>query len=559
MWINIPEPLQRIAQGKEAGTNNFILQIYSYDRFPSIQEGLFYLKKWSSLEEVLIKWLCIEHDVVVVFSAKDNLKFPDMEMERKFKDMMFHGTEISFISDDKYSRMSMEGIKLFELPKDVVESAYAISAALEQQKLKIAVVILRAEVLLPRTGIDYRLLDNIKCWESISEKHTVVFLTDNKENIHHEIRHIGPPLMVHLEWSAPIKEDFEKLFMSLKIVSPKIFDGNDIKRLAVACEGLHYLEIEILLKQLEREKKIFTEDIPRRFVRDKQKLSAQSRPQGLFLGERPNTTFDMVVGLESVKEIIRTKFIYPLKYPDLLKKRKIEIRGGLLLFGPPGTGKTMIGKAIATELNAPFFLVSAADIKNAYVGESENNVKRLFAEARKQKPYSIIFIDEIESLFPRRGTQESTHMNGLIAQFLAEMEGINTDKQTPVLVIGATNRPLDIDSAALRPGRFDYKILVPLPDKEMRQQLFHLHLRDSLTADIDYLLLADWTDGCSGADIAGICRRSEEALISKDVQMGINHPIDMNIIGEVIRKSAPSVTKMDMERFRELGHRWNEC
>src|SRR3989338_1984108 len=351
MWINVPESVQKIAKCKEAGTNSFILQVYSYDRFPSIQEGLFYLKKWSSLEDVVIRWLCLEHDIVVTFSAKDNLEFPNIEMERKFKELMSTGVEMNFTADDKYSRMSMEGIKLYELPTDVVESAKAVSTALVQEKLKVAVVILRAEILLPGTGIDYRLLDNIKSWGVISENHTVIFLTDNKENIHPEIMHIGPPLMVHLEWPAPMKNDFERLFTGLKIITPQVFDGSDIGKLAAACECLHYLEMETVLNKVQNRKEVLTEAMLQGIAGNAQRLSIQHRAADWVI-ERPNVTFEMVAGLEDVKKIIQIKLIYPLKHPDRLKIRKIKVGGGILLFGPPGTGKTMIAKAIATELRS---------------------------------------------------------------------------------------------------------------------------------------------------------------------------------------------------------------
>ena len=149
--IDIPEPLKVIKANKEAGINSFVMQLYFNDQYPCLQGGLFYFK-WHSIEEVMVEWLCLEHDIVVLFSAKDNIKFPDAEMERKFKDLM--GTQVQLNPDDKYSRLSMQGVKLFELPKDPVESCYAISKALAQKKLKIAVVIQRAEILLSNASID---------------------------------------------------------------------------------------------------------------------------------------------------------------------------------------------------------------------------------------------------------------------------------------------------------------------------------------------------------------------------------------------------------------------
>ena len=548
--INLPESLKVIKANKESGINSFVMQLYFNDQYPCLQGGLFYFR-WHSIEEVMVEWLCLEHDIVVLFSAKDNIKFPDVEMERKFKDLM--GTQVQFNPDDKYSRLSMQGVKLFELPKDPVESCYAISKALAQKKFKIAIVIQRAEVLFSNASIDYRLLDSVKSWVTYMNIHTLIFVTDNKENIHREIGQMNPPLVKHLEWNPPTEKDFEKLFTYLKIIKPHLFDGSELRRLASACEGIHYREIENLLSRLENEKTILTEELLKKVSEDAKRGAARNSA-GDWLVEKPNITFDQVAGLDEVKEMIEI-IIHYFKHPDLLKKRKIRI-GKPLLYGPPGTGKTMIGKAIATLMEAPFFYVKAADIKNMYIGESERNIKRLFMEARRHR-LSTIFIDEIESIIPRRGSYESMHMTGVVSQFLAEMDGLDTDQKNPILVIGATNRPQDIDSAALRPGRFDNKILVSLPDKKARKQIFNCNLKDRFTADIDYHLLVAQTEGYSGADISGICERVEYGLSRLDIIEKRPHLITTSYILETIRKIKPSVSKEEMEWFRNYDRTQN--
>jgi len=552
--IDAPEPLKVIKANKQAGINSFIMQLYFNDQYPCLQKGLFYFK-WRSIEDFIVEWLCLEYDIVVLFSAKDNIKFPDAEMERKFKDLM--GTQVQFNPNDKYSRLSMQNVKLFELPKDAVESCYAISRALSQQKLKVAVVIQRAEILLPESGLDFRLLDNIKSWVMNISDHMLILLTDNKNNIHHEIKHISPPMLKSLEWKPPVRENFEELFMDLKILKPQLFDGSDIKRLSSVCEGIHYLELEKLINKLDNEKKSLTEELLKEISSNSRKETGMCRTESCFMVEKPNVRFDDIVGLENVIEIIKVKLLYPLKFPELLRKRKIKIGGGILFIGPPGTGKTLLGKAIATELDIPLLPVKVADIKSKYVGDPENNIKRLFMEARRYQR-SIIHIEEIEALLPSRGSQESTYMAGMVAQFLAEMDGLSTNKQNPVLVIGSTNRPQDMDSAALRPGRFDYKILVSLPDKEARKKMFYLNLRGSFISNIDYSMLAGVTEGYSGADIAGICRKTEELLVLKDIKKGCNHPINMEIMHEVIKGTKPSVSKEEMEWFRQFERMGNE-
>lgn len=551
MKYTIPEPLNMIKQGKEAGINAFIMQLYFPDRYFDFQDGLFY-SSWRSLEEVIIRWFCNNHDIVVLFSAKDNLKFPNIDMERKFKSLM--GTQIEHNPNDKYSRLAAQGIKLFELPKDPIESCYSISKAFEQKKLKIAVIIQRAEILLSSGSIDYRLLDSVKSWISYSNEHTLLFMTDDKTGIHNEIKHINPPILKHLEWTPPTKEDFERAFTSLKIIKPNIFGADDPKKLASACQGIYYFELENIINRIDKEKGVLTAEALHRSCENTKKEAIKATSGDWFVGEKPEITFDNIAGLEQVKELIQVKIIYPFKHPELLKNRVTKYGGGLLLYGPPGTGKTMIGKAVATELDAPFFEVKVADIKNMYVGQSENNVKKLFAEARRHPPFSIIFIDEIESLIPKRGSVESTHMNGVVAQFLAEMDGLSTHRKTPVLVIGATNRPQDIDSAALRPGRFDNKILVPLPDKKSRKQMFYLILNKRYVDEVNYEMLASETDGYSGADIADICGKVENDLSILDIKEKRSHRITTESIMKTIQRVSPSVSKMEMEWFRQYDN-----
>ena len=552
-WIDIPETLKAIKSGKDAGTNSFIIQVY-YDQYPFMQEGIFYFRRWCSIEQVIIKWLCIEYDIVVLFSAKDNIKFPDIEMERKFKNLM--GTQVEFNPEDKYSRLA-SGIKLFELPRDPVESCFAISKALEQQKLKVAVVIQRAEVLLADATIDFRLLDSVKKWITCMNNHTLLFITDDKENIHHEIRQLSHPLIRHLEWLPPTKEDFEKLFTNLKIIKPHLFDGSQLHKLASTSEGMHYLELETFLNRLEKEKSVLTEDLLKEISENTKKETAKNKVGSWLTPEKPDVSFDDIGGLDEVKEKIDIK-TYFFEYPELSKKYGIKAGGKLLLFGPPGTGKTLLAKAIATKLGVPFFHIKPADIKNMFLGQSENNVKKLFFVARQCRPYGTIFIEEMESLIPRRGSYESMHMAGVVGQFLAELDGLNTHKETPLLIIGATNRPQDIDPAALRPGRFDNKILIPLPDKVARKQIFYLNLHYRFVDKIDYSILSDETDGYSGADIAGICAEAGERRACQAVKEKQIYPITMDILIDVIHKINPSVSKKEMEWFREFEHRRGE-
>lgn len=219
---------------------------------------------------------------------------------------------------------------------------------------------------------------------------------------------------------------------------------------------------------------------------------------------RSDVDFEHVAGLESVKEEIILNFILPARYPEDAKRYGISHGGGLLLYGPPGTGKTLFARAVAGEVDASLYVLSAADIMSKWVGEAEQRVKALFADARRQ-PRSLIFIDEIESLLPRRKGNISTVMTRVIPQFLSELDGFDKDG-SPLLFIGATNEPWSVDPAALRPGRFDLQVYVPLPDEAAREKIFEIHLRElAIDPNLDMRELAQLSAGMSGADIMRVC------------------------------------------------------
>ncbi len=192
--------------------------------------------------------------------------------------------------------------------------------------------------------------------------------------------------------------------------------------------------------------------------------------------EKPSIQFDDVAGLDSVKEDIRLKMIYPFEHPELAGARfGVHPGGGVLLFGPPGTGKTMLAKATAGEIDATFFRISAADVLSKWVGEAEQNIKKLFDAAASEKR-SIIFIDEIEALVPARRDEGSSVMQRVVPQILQGMEGFDKSSASSVLFMGATNVPWQLDPAVLRPGRFDERVYIPLPDLAARQKLLEIHL-----------------------------------------------------------------------------------
>ncbi len=225
-----------------------------------------------------------------------------------------------------------------------------------------------------------------------------------------------------------------------------------------------------------------------------------------------------------------------------------------MLYGLPGTGKTMFAEACSNEADALFIPVKCSDIKSKWYGESEQNVKEIFVKARDSKTNkAIIFFDEFEAIGSKRNDDPTNGNNDLVPQILAEMQGIgsSTSKCT-IVVIAATNKPWSIDSAFLRPGRFDEKIYIPLPDFEARKKLFELKLKNVPTKDLDYTVLANITDGFSGADISQFAEKLKMNAIHNSLQAKEEAPITMSDVNEVSKEVKTSVIKEDIERLEQF-------
>lgn len=269
--------------------------------------------------------------------------------------------------------------------------------------------------------------------------------------------------------------------------------------------------------------------------------------------EKPTIGFADIAGLEDVKQDIRLKMIYPFTHPELAQRYGIPIGGGVLLYGPPGTGKTMIAKAIAREIEATFFTVSPAQMMSKWVGEAEQNVRKLF-EAAKAEERSIIFIDEIEALVPKRKNDSSTVMQRVVPQILQELEGFDRKAQRALLFIGATNRPWMLDEAVLRPGRFDARIHVGLPDAPARLRLLEIYFGDKpLDADVDFGELCDRLEGYSGADIKNIAAEAAEAPFLEAVAGSEPRTIAWADVLGVMTRIRPSVHASDLVRFEQFA------
>lgn len=239
--------------------------------------------------------------------------------------------------------------------------------------------------------------------------------------------------------------------------------------------------------------------------------------------ERPSIRFDDVGGMQNVKEEIKLKIIHPLQHPELYKAYGKAIGGGILMYGPPGCGKTYLARATAGEINAGFISVGISDVLDMWIGQSERNLHELFEQARRNRP-CVLFFDEVDALGASRSDMRQHAGRLLINQFLSEMDGIASSNEG-VLILAATNAPWHLDSAFRRPGRFDRILFVPPPDAEARAAILRLHVRGKPVEDLDFDHIAKKTDGFSGADLRAVVDLAVEGKLRQAMKSGIPQPL----------------------------------
>lgn len=279
----------------------------------------------------------------------------------------------------------------------------------------------------------------------------------------------------------------------------------------------------------------------------------QEQLESWLIQEQPTLRFDDIAGLDEVKHQIRLKLLYPFQHSELAENYGIKPGGGLLLYGPPGTGKTMIARAVAGEIDAAFFAIKPSEIMSQWVGVAEQNIQKLFSLA-DAFPISVIFIDEIESLTPKRRGSSSTVMQRVVPQILAEMDGIETRKNT-LLMIGATNEPWAIDSALLRPGRLDRMIYIAPPDQAARKRILELNLAQKpLASEVSLHVLAGRTVGFSGADMAALAHRAAERAFYHAITSDDTRQITQEDFDSVLSAMHSSIDGKDLSRFESFMH-----
>jgi transitional endoplasmic reticulum ATPase len=271
--------------------------------------------------------------------------------------------------------------------------------------------------------------------------------------------------------------------------------------------------------------------------------------------EIPNVFWEDIGGLEEIKQELKEAVEWPLMYPKLFKKAGIRPLNGVLLFGPPGCGKTLLAKAVATETQSNFITVKGPEIFSKWVGESERSVREIFRKARQAAP-SIIYFDEIDAISSSRGELQGTHIyDSIVNQILVEMDGIENKKG--IVVIASTNRPDLVDPALLRPGRFDRLLFVIAPDYDGRVKILKVHTKNMpLAKDISLKKIAQITEGYSGADLENLCREAGMNAIRE--KMNDLEKIELKHFEKALEKIKSTLSKEVVERHEQLAKQITE-
>ncbi|MFH0978076.1 MAG: CDC48 family AAA ATPase [Candidatus Woesearchaeota archaeon] len=291
--------------------------------------------------------------------------------------------------------------------------------------------------------------------------------------------------------------------------------------------------------------------------RDFKEALKMVRPSALreVLLETPNIKWNMIGGLDNVKQELKEAVEWPLKYPNSFKTLGVQPPRGILVYGAPGTGKTLLAKAVATESQANFIAVKGPEIISQWVGESEKAVRKIFEKARQAAP-SIVFFDEIDAIATSRGVSSSNgHVTErVVNQLLTEIDGLQD--LSDVVVIAATNRPDMLDTALLRPGRFDRIILTPAPDNNAREEIFKIHSKLMPLRNVNLKELADRTEGFTGADIKSLCREAAMLALRKDIKAKV---VTMDHFEDALKKVYPSVSLDTEKSYEEIARHFSSA
>lgn len=288
----------------------------------------------------------------------------------------------------------------------------------------------------------------------------------------------------------------------------------------------------------------------------------QSEVVRLLVPENESLTFDDIGGLDELKKTIHKKIILPYQKPGLFQRFRKKVGGGVLLYGPPGCGKTMLARATAGECKATFFNIAISDVLDMYIGESERKLHALFEQARAQAP-AVMFFDEVEALGGKRANTRESTSSKLVSQFLSEMDGFTNDNHG-VLILAATNVPWSVDSAFRRPGRFDPVLFVPPPDRAARESMLKSMMKGRPMADdIDFAFLAKNTSGFSGADLSELVETAADEAIEASIESGTEQSICDRHFKQALKEVRATTlewltTARNYARYANEGNQYDE-